>query len=406
MPNERELSADGSFRAEVVVPVSEGLIQATGLSGATFDGIQFEHSAFSFGASGFVDLQDGIHGIGNGSNAAVPGAFACENCSDVTVQRCGFRQLGGSAVDFGGVAKRCVVDSTTIDDTACSGVQISAMTCGDCRSVNCSDETIQPTGNKVVNTSITRAGREFSGCVAFAAGCNVGLLATHNTLRDLPYGGFSVGCGAAYAGFARDNVISWNRIERWMLQMQDSAGVYMSGVQPNSTVHHNYIARKGLTGLEPRPTCDAPLAGPPRRCSAAQVLAVEDLWIRGLRACSKYNACSCSRTSPRGFCNQTGNAHGGGIYPDNGSAGWRAFANVLEDVYHALFIWDSKKMMNMSFVGSWTDSLLFTNNAAKHRVVIDGNVFVNRSAGEAWPKEAQAVVDGAGTEADAEGAKE
>lgn len=160
-----------------------------------------------------------------------------------------------------------------------------------------------------------------------------------------------------------------------------------------------------ITGLEPRPTCDAPLATPPRRCTIPEVQAFEDRWMREVDA-AKFNQTPCPQQQPhhsssrrrprRGWCNQTGNMHGGGIYPDNGSAGWRVFANVLSEVFHSFFVWDSQKMQNMSFVGSWTDSLLFTNNAARHGVRVAGNVYVDLAGGDVWPPEALVVIHGAG----------
>ena len=62
----------------------------------------------------------------------------------------------------------------------------------------------------------------------------------------------------------------------------------------------------------------------------------------------KYNITSCNRTAA-GWCNQTGNAHGGGIYTDNGSGGWNVTENVLADVYHWMFSWQPGRMVDMQF---------------------------------------------------------
>ena len=402
-PRPQDLSADGRrFASDAVLPVAEGLIAATGLRGATFQGIAFEHAAWS-GASagaGFVDLQDGVHFAAeqpaNGSSQVtveVPGAFDCRDCSGVTVRNCSFARVGGSAISFGGVSQRNAVEATAVSDTSCSGVQIGI---GDYTG---NDTAAQCTGNRVVGNSIARAGQEYSGCVGVFAGCNVGLDVSHNTIAEMPYGAVSVGCGASHALYARDNVVSHNAISRWMLRMQDSGAIYMDGVQPNSSVHHNYMSRQGLTGLEPPPPCDAPLRG--ARCTLAQVRATEDLWIKQIHGW-KYNLSSCAapRAGSAGWCNQSGNAHGGAVYPDNGSSGWDLFANVFEDVYHWAFVWDARKMKDMRFRDSWTDSPLFTNAAAAHNVSIRGNTLVNRSAGEPWPAAALAVVQGAGSHLD------
>ena len=122
----------------------------------------------------------------------------------------------------------------------------------------------------------------------------------------------------------------------------------------------------------------------------------------------QYNLTSCgaNRTwfgpTGRRWCNQSGNMHGGAIYPDNGSSGWSVVQNVFEDVAHWAFVWDGRpgKMQDMLFGGSWTDSALFTNHAAANNVTFGaGNAFVNRSAGDAWPAGAVAVMRGAGAAA-------
>merc|ERR1711884_119865 len=100
--------------------------------------------------------------------------------------------------------------------------------------------------------------------------------------------------------------------------MQDSAGIYLTGRQPGSRIHRNFISQQGVTGLEPPPHCDAPGTG--RRCTLVEVEAFEDIWIKEIGA--PYNITRCKKTQEGGWCNQTGNIHGGGIYGDNGSGGW------------------------------------------------------------------------------------
>ena len=109
----------------------------------------------------------------------------------------------------------------------------------------------------------------------------------------------------------------------------------------------------------------------------------------------KYNITSCNRT-PEGWCNQTGNAHGGGIYTDNGSGGWNVSENVLADVYHWMFTWQPDKMVDMQFEHNWVDSPLFTNNAEHSTppVRVVSNTLVAR--GGVWPAAAHEVMADAG----------
>ena len=63
----------------------------------------------------------------------------------------------------------------------------------------------------------------------------------------------------------------------------------------------------GLTGLEPQPeACNA------HRCTVDEVIKYEDIWIQEVDPTGhKYNITSCKRERVgKGWCNQTGNAHG------------------------------------------------------------------------------------------------
>ena len=71
---------------------------------------------------------------------------------------------------------------------------------------------------------ISHAGQEYTGAVGINAGYNARLTVTHNTITDLPYGAISVCAGAARAGYAHSNTVSYCKISRFMLKMVDSAG--------------------------------------------------------------------------------------------------------------------------------------------------------------------------------------
>jgi hypothetical protein len=149
----------------------------------------------------------------------------------------------------------------------------------------------------------------------------------------------------------------------------------------------------GLTGLEPQPeACNT------RRCTVEEVISFEDIWINEVDPTGhKYNITSCKgRRSREGWCNQTGNAHGGGIYTDNGSGGWHVSANVLTQVYHWMFTWQPARMLDMKFQGNWVDSPLYTNNAAASDppVIVFNNTLVTKKT--TWPVAAQIVMAEAG----------
>ena len=383
-PHPHELSADGNtFTAEAVVPIAEGLVTANNLRAASFSGIDFEHMAWNSPSlpAGFVDLQDGETELGY-----IPGGLDCVNCSDVAVVGCRFSKLGGSGVTFTGVAKRVNVTGLDVHDVSGNGIAVDGSVGGNASAPSqCED-------NAVTDCIISHAGQEYTGAVGIQAGFNIGLVLSHNTVTNLPYGAISVGAGAARPGYAHTNTIAYNKIARFMLKMVDSAGIYVTGRQPGSRMYHNFISEQGLTGLEPQPQqCDI------HRCTVEEVIAHERIWIEEVDPTGhKYNITSCKRTSEHRWCNQAGNAHGGGIYTDNGSGGWSVTENVLTAVYHWMFTWQPGKMVDMQFERNWVDSPLYTNNAAESipPVTVSDNTLVAR--GGVWPAEALAVMAGAG----------
>lgn len=98
--------------------------------------------------------------------------------------------------------------------------------------------------NVVTDCVVSHAGQEYTGAVGVNAGFNINLVLSHNTVTDVPYGAISIGAGAARAGYARNNTLSNNRISRFMLKMVDSAGIYVTGRQPGSRMHRNFISEQ------------------------------------------------------------------------------------------------------------------------------------------------------------------
>ena len=59
----------------------------------------------------------------------------------------------------------------------------------------------------------------------------------------LGYSGVHLGWGWRLAqGYSRNNEVAYNRIRHHMMRMDDGGGLYTSGPQPNTTIHHNYVS--------------------------------------------------------------------------------------------------------------------------------------------------------------------
>ena len=73
--------------------------------------------------------------------------------------------------------------------------------------------------NAVTDCVIPCAGQEYTSAVGANARYNVGLVLSHNTVENDPYGAFSVGAGAARPGHARNDTASYNRMSVQTLGM-------------------------------------------------------------------------------------------------------------------------------------------------------------------------------------------
>ena len=190
-PHESELSPDGKqMTAAVVVPVSEGLVMATGAHDVLFEGVDFEYSAWNQASTGegFIDLQDGVHLRPVNGNASVTaahnilGAIDCVNCTAVSLSKCTLSRMGGTAVSFGGVSKGNSVSASHISDTSCAGVNIDGYYSSD----PAFPDAWRSTNNSVTGTVVAFTAREYTGCVGIQAGW-VGLaFALYRTYQTHP----------------------------------------------------------------------------------------------------------------------------------------------------------------------------------------------------------------------------
>ena len=328
----------------------------------------------------------------------IPGGVRFNHSTRVSITTCGFRHMGGAGLDVAGGSQHVRVAGCLFADVGGSAIQVGGTNpCpqGPGPGYVC-PETITPDIDynvTITDTAVVNATQEFGGCLGVWAGYMRQFRFVHNDVCRLQYGGVSVGWGWAIdvaKTYQRDNEIGHNRISHYLKSFQDSGGTYTLGPHPNSSNHHNWVSHAG-SGIEPgadgecgvrgwscedgmvlagnlsclfsgatflssldfpslpllslvrasaRGSLGFPLASICLGLSRFSVSRILSPWLHVLR-------CQLARFK-RDFCSvrivhvgtPSGGPHGGGYYPDDGSAFWRIHDNVASNINFWLFAWN------------------------------------------------------------------
>ncbi len=240
-------SIDG-FQA--VAPVAEGLVQARGepdraVRGLIFRDLHFEHSAWPTPADGYAGVQATAHDLRDGSGwSFVPAALSFERAEQCQVVGGSVRRVGGAAVWFGSRCHRNRIEANLIDDVAGNGIMI-----GEDRGrqmdgkswIHAAPEQAA-TGNVIENNIVQRVGVQFFGAVGVWVGMAADTEIRHNTIRQTPYTGISVGWLWNPAPTpCRGTRIEANHIHHVMQVLSDGGGIYTLGWQPGAVFRENLI---------------------------------------------------------------------------------------------------------------------------------------------------------------------
>jgi hypothetical protein len=234
------------------------------------------------------------------------------------------------------------------------GTGINVVHAKDCKIMNCrfmniSSTAIQLYGDvdipfpkdkeiceniEIGNNRLDDVSNEYYGGVGIFVGYARNIYIHHNELSNLPYSAISVGWGwGASPSICRNNRIENNYIHEYLSKLRDGAAIYTLGEQPNSTCSGN--------------------------------------WIR----------------------NMVRQEWGGGMYFDEGSAGYKVQNNVIDNVLNWVFC---HKAHNITISNNYSKvrDVLFIKS--KHCVMVDNhNVYTTE-----WPDSAIRIMNNAGVPGD------
>jgi len=204
-----------------------------------FNGLTFEHCAWSPDGWRYAGSQAGFHFDGKDNDDSGRGAMTAavdvQNARGVRLDNCVLQHLGGAGVWVGRGAWKCSMFNCTIRDVAGNGIMLGEPTIR-------KPETGLAGGNRVDRCTVERCGAVYYGAVAIWVGLSGDNVIAQNEVRNMPYTGISVGwmwnpTPTPCAG----NEVKDNHIHHVMQILSDGGGIYTLGWQPGAKLTGNWI---------------------------------------------------------------------------------------------------------------------------------------------------------------------
>ena len=217
-----------------------------------FENLSFQYSNWTYASEhGYLNGQAGQHNHRAEPNNdqyvyRPPAAVYVANADRVAFVRNEFRNLGSTGLDLHYGTRRCAVVGNTFSDIAGSGVALAKFTQDPSVEYhlpyNPSDTTEICYYDTLANNLIERVAADYFGCAGIAAGYPNGAQITHNTIRNLPYSGISVGYGwTDQLNAMADNFIAYNDVSDVVKLLNDGAAIYTLSYQPGTRLYRNYL---------------------------------------------------------------------------------------------------------------------------------------------------------------------
>ena len=244
-------------QVRVTYPTLDTLLIVQGTPNQPVTNLRFENLSFAYSnwtyasEHGYLNGQAGQHNHRAEPNNdqyvyRPPAAVYVANAERVAFVRNKFRHLGSTGLDLHYGTRHCAVVGNTFSDIAGSGVALAKFTQDPSAEYhlpyNPSDTSEICYADTIANNLIERVANYYFGCVGVAAGYPSHAQITHNTIRDLPYSGISVGYGwTDQPNAMANNFIAYNDVSDAVKLLNDGAAIYALSYQPGTRLYRNHL---------------------------------------------------------------------------------------------------------------------------------------------------------------------
>jgi hypothetical protein len=195
-------------------------------------GITFAHSNWVTPPEGNSSSQ---------AEAKIGAAIMLTGARHCVVEKCTVTLVGQYAIALGNYCRFNRIEDCELTDLGAGGIKLGSTARPDLSKSK--SETPEANDNIVRNCLIEGGGRLHPAAIGVWIGNSPGNVIEHNEISDFYYTGISLGWSWGYEpNYARDNVISWNRISKiGQGILSDMGGIYTLGNGPGNVLHHNLI---------------------------------------------------------------------------------------------------------------------------------------------------------------------
>lgn len=255
-------------RVAAIAPALESLMRVDGslerpVHHLTFENIRFEHTAWNRPSrEGHVTLQGGLRLL-DAYKLAVPGlpekaslenqawvarpeaAIRVRGAHDIRFERCTFRHLGATGLDYEWAVHHSSVSQSLFTDIGGTALLMGAFPDGGFEThvpfkpVNADELCSHLT---VTDNLITEVTNEDWGCVGIGAGYVNDVVIAHNEVSHVNYSGICVGWGwTLRESGMKNNLVENNYVHHFARRLYDAGGLYTLSCQPGSRMCGNRI---------------------------------------------------------------------------------------------------------------------------------------------------------------------
>ncbi|WP_345763060.1 DUF7402 domain-containing protein [Diaminobutyricibacter sp. McL0608] len=224
--------------AQVIVPQLQTLVQLTGASGITFQGIGFEYGTWTIDETGATGSQEGSLWQGPDpvtTQKMLHPNVLCNNCTDVTFTGDTFTHLGGSGLGFDQGGANNTITGNIVTDISGDGIQVGDL----------GAPWTLVTGTVINDNYVSDVSKEYLNGAGIFTGVVSGTTIDHNEVSNIPYDGITVGGPVSGTIVQGNNKVENNYVHDVMgSNLRDGGPIYVTGYQSStirSTIRGNYI---------------------------------------------------------------------------------------------------------------------------------------------------------------------